>query len=255
MLCAPVTVPSTNRVGSAARSASAAFSPSHHYRGAALRGSGHVLGAVQGQCRELAPGESELAIRRSPFQVFADQPIGADVYCLELAGSVADFVLRHLVGGAAEGQPADHWRRAVQTGSVLQPLDRLAVSVTRGRTLPATTHHANPCVRALLATSTRSDPPYYHSPPGAILRLGGGLSVGAAGQARVKLHADPRQSVGAHIRASRHHDTRAGFGCALREGVPGSMHAMVMQKRAGRQRRRPPFGVNRVKSPAAASGG
>ena len=56
------------------------------------------------------------------------------MHCHELAGGVADFVLGgQLVG--AEGQPADHWRRAVQAGSVLQPLDRLAVSVTRGRAL------------------------------------------------------------------------------------------------------------------------
>ena len=63
-------------------------------------------------------------------------------------------------------------------------------SFAHAATLPATTHHANPCVRALLETSTRSYPPYYHAPPARSYDWGGGLSVGAAGQARVKLHAD-----------------------------------------------------------------
>ena len=85
--------------------------------------------------------------------------------------------------GAAPFRPA----------ACLQPLDRLAVSVTRGRTLPATTHHhANPCVRALLETSTGGYPPYSTAPPARSYDWGGGLSVGisgAAGQARVKLHA------------------------------------------------------------------
>ena len=63
-------------------------------------------------------------------------------------------------------------------------------SFAHAATLPATTHHANPCVRALLETSTRSYPPYSTAPPARSYDWGGGLSVGASGQAWVKLHAD-----------------------------------------------------------------
>ena len=38
--------------------------------------------------------------------------------------------------------------------------------------------------------------------------------------------------MGAHTRASRHHDTRAGFGCALREGVPWSSAAPLWSSAA-----------------------
>ena len=54
--------------------------------------------------------------------------------------------------------------------------------------------------------------------------------------------------MGAHTRASRHHDTRAGFGCALREGVPWSSAAPLCKfaappRRRGQQASVAPLGV------------
>ena len=77
-------------------------------------------------------------------------------------------------------------------------------------------------------------PPLLPRPPGAILTLGGAspsarrVKLGSSctpTHARLPQPADgdlPPRRQGSHTRASRHHDTRAGFGCALREGVTGA---------------------------------
>ena len=84
--------------------------------------------------RQLHAVEPLGSVRLEPGHVLAEQLVNADVNGNHVAGGVADHVFGPLVG-AAEGQPADRWRGAVQPGIVLQALDRLAVSVTRGRAL------------------------------------------------------------------------------------------------------------------------